>query len=80
MTKPPKITESTSVMRELAPYMHLGTQLTLSIVICGAAGWYADLHLATSPWLLLVGLVLGMVVGVLQFVRIVRRLDRKKTS
>jgi F0F1-type ATP synthase assembly protein I len=79
MTNAPKPSESTSVMQQLAPYMHLGTQLTLSIVMCGAAGWYADTRYGTEPWLLVVGLVLGMVVGVLQFIRTVRRLDRKNT-
>ncbi len=66
-------------MRQLAPYMHLGTQLAISIVMCGALGWYADRHAGTEPWLLVGGLVLGMVVGVMQFVRTVRRLDRKNT-
>ena len=43
------------------------------ITLCGA-GWLLDRWLGTKPWLLVVGIVLGAIVGFYQFVRLTSRL------
>lgn len=69
-----------SVMRQLAPYLALGTQLTVSVLVCGAMGWYLDEYLGTTPWWLLAGLLVGVAVGGWQFIRIVRKLDGRNRT
>ena len=61
------------VMRAVAPYMDIGW--TFVIAVGGGAwlGYKADAYLATKPWLLLLGAVLGMVVGFYRFFAVVLR-------
>ena len=42
--------------------------------LCGL-GWALDRWFGTSPWLLVIGLVLGAVVGFYQFVRLTSKLS-----
>lgn len=63
-------------MQQLAPYMNLGTQLTMPILVMGAVGWYADTKWHTAPTWLVVGMVCGIGLGGMQFIRTVRRLTR----
>ena len=54
--------ETRRTFRELAYYSSLGFQVALSIVIGLAAGVYLDRHVFdTTPWLTLIGLLLGIV-------------------
>ncbi|HRK04971.1 MAG TPA: AtpZ/AtpI family protein [Chlorobiota bacterium] len=69
-----------SVARQLAPYLALGSQLAASVLLPGGIGWYADKQLGTTPWLLVGGLVLGSVVGFVQFFRSVSQLTRSDTK
>ena len=43
------------------PYMGLGMQMVLTMVLFVAGGYYLDQWLGTEPWLLLAGALLGMV-------------------
>jgi F0F1-type ATP synthase assembly protein I len=43
-----------------------------AIVCFGAAGYLLDRWLDTAPWLLLTGLIVGMVVGFLVLLQLVR--------
>ncbi len=43
------------------PYMGLGMQMVLTMVLFVAGGHYLDRWLDTAPWLLLAGALLGMV-------------------
>ncbi len=63
-----------SVMRQLAPYMVLGTQLAAAVLVLGGAGWLIDDHFATDPWGLVIGLCVGSVVGFYQFLKNVQQL------
>lgn len=38
-------------------------------------GWLLDRWLATSPWLMIVGIVLGSALGLYEFIRITSKLD-----
>lgn len=64
----------TAVMQQVAPYMALGTQLSVTVLFLGGMGWLADNHWNSTPWGLIVGLCLGSVVGFVQFLRSVKRL------
>ena len=70
-------TSRSSIMRQLAPYMALGSQLTASILLLGGAGWLIDENAGTSPWGLIIGLTVGCVVGFYQFLRSVQRLLKR---
>jgi len=67
-------------MRQLAPYLSLGTQLAASVLVMGGLGWFADDYFGTTPWLLVVGLSLGSTVGLIQFLRAVTALSGRKTE
>lgn len=44
--------------------------------LCGV-GWLADRWLGTAPWLMVVGLVLGAVVGFYEFIRLTSMISDK---
>lgn len=64
-------------MKELAPYLGLGTQMTGLIVVSGGFGYWLDIQFNSPPVLLLVMLILGCIAGVTQFFRTVIRLHQK---
>ena len=49
--------------------------LFASVIALGGAGWALDKWLGTSPWLVVVGLVLGAIVGFYQFIRLTSKLS-----
>ena len=51
-----------------------GINLFASVIALAGLGWLLDRWLATAPWLLVAGVVLGAVVGFYQFVRITSKL------
>lgn len=48
--------------------------LFFSVASMTGVGWALDRWLGTSPWLLVVGIVLGAIVGFYQFVRLTSKL------
>lgn len=72
----PGMSEGT-IMRQLAPYLSLGTQLAATILLLGGAGWYADKYFGTTPWMLVGGLSMGSVVGMMQFLRSVSKFSER---
>jgi F0F1-type ATP synthase assembly protein I len=66
-----------SVIRQLAPYMVLGSQLAASVIVFGAIGWVVDEALQATPLYLAIGLSLGSVAGIVHFLRSVQRLGSK---
>lgn len=68
--------EDPSSWRALAELSTVGITLVLSTVIGLAAGYYADRWLGTSPWLLLLGLLLGIVAGFVGLFRAVKSSER----
>lgn len=69
-----------SVMRQLAPYLNLGTQLAATVLVLGGAGWLIDDRAATEPWGLVIGLSVGSVVGFVNFLRSVQQLLRRDSE
>ena len=70
---------SGSIMHQLAPYLTLGTQLTVTVLFLAGIGWLIDDNAGTSPWGLVVGSIMGCVIGFYQFLRSVQvLLDKEK--
>jgi F0F1-type ATP synthase assembly protein I len=65
-----------SSWRSLAPLAQLGTTLFACVAIGLALGYGADLLLDTRPWLLLVGLGLGIAAAGVNLYRAIRDLSR----
>lgn len=64
--------------RALSDYMGLGLQIAASFVFFVLLGYWADSQLGTSPLLLLVGVVIGMVGMSLLLMKVVRSANKKK--
>ena len=71
----PKLSQSTWLegIRTVGKYMDIG--LTFVVAICGGAlgGYWLDIHLKTTPWLFLVGALVGITAGFYHFFSIVLR-------
>jgi ATP synthase protein I len=71
---PPREPSSWKALAELST---VGMTLVISTVIGLAGGYYADRWLGTTPWLLLSGLILGIVAGFVNLFRSVSRAGRE---
>jgi ATP synthase protein I len=65
-----------SSWKALAELSSIGMTLVLATVIGLAGGYYLDRWLGTSPWLVMIGLGLGIVAGFVNFFRSVKRAER----
>ncbi len=63
--------EEPDSLAEALKYTQIGGMLVAPILGFGAIGYYLDRRLSTSPWLLLGGLILGMIGGFASFIRLV---------
>ena len=54
-------------MRRVAPYLNLGLTFAVTVGMGVAAGWWLDRWLNTSPYLLLGGILAGLIVAFLGF-------------
>jgi ATP synthase protein I len=64
--------------REVAPYLGLGLQLAVSILLFLLIGRWIDGKLGTEPWFLVIGAFLGGTAGMISFIRAVIRLEKKE--
>jgi F0F1-type ATP synthase assembly protein I len=55
-----------------------GITLFASIVFSMALGWFVDLMFGTSPWGIVSGIVLGSIIGFIQFFRITSQIIKDK--
>ena len=63
--------------KALGELSSVGLALVIATVIGLVGGYYADRLLGTSPWLLLLGLALGIAAGFVNLFRSVNRADRE---
>ena len=49
--------------------------LSSSIVSCLIVGWLLDRWLGTSPWLIVVGIIVGSVAGFMHLIRVMSRIS-----
>ena len=54
---------------DLGRYAGLGLSFVVTIALFGGFGWWLDGRLGSTPWLLIVGVVLGAVLGFVMIVR-----------
>ena len=67
----------TGTWKALADLSSIGITLVVATVIGLAGGYYADRWLGTTPWLTLIGLVLGIVAGFVNLFRSVAAAKRE---
>jgi ATP synthase protein I len=70
--------EKDGVMLSVAPYLTLGIQLAITVVVFFFIGKYADEYFGTKPWLMIVLILVGMVGGMVKFFRTVIELGKKE--
>ncbi|MFQ6607208.1 MAG: AtpZ/AtpI family protein [Fidelibacterota bacterium] len=58
------------IVRQSSPYMSASYMLIGSILGLGLLGYLLDQWLGTSPWILVGGLLLGVVVGIWELARV----------
>jgi len=58
------------IVRQAGPYMNASYMLLGSILGLGLLGYFLDQWLNTSPWLLVAGLLLGVVIGIWELARV----------
>jgi ATP synthase protein I len=60
---------------QTAQLVNLGTLLFACVAVGLAVGYFADRWIGTSPWLLLIGLALGIVAASVNFYRTIKTLN-----
>lgn len=65
-----------SSWRGIASYAQLGTTLFACVIVGLVGGYFADRWLGTQPWLLLVGLGLGIVAAAWNLYRVLVMMNR----
>ena len=60
---------------QTAQLVNLGTLLFACVAVGLAAGYFADRFIGTGPWLLLIGLGLGIVAAGVNFYRTIKTLN-----
>jgi ATP synthase protein I len=60
---------------QTAQLVNLGTLLFACVAVGLAAGYFADRFIGTSPWLLLIGLALGILAAGVNFYRTIKTLN-----
>jgi len=66
-----------SAWHGLAELTSIGMTMVLATVLGLAGGYYADRWLGTTPWLLLLGLGLGIAAGFVSMIRSVKAAERR---
>jgi len=67
-----------NVMRSFGPFLTLGIQLALSIVVFFFLGKWIDGLFNTSPWFMLGGLTIGGVGGMIKFITSATKLGQQQ--
>lgn len=67
-------------MSSAGPFLTLGLQLALSVVVMFFLGRWLDQKFGTDPWLMLCGLALGVVGGFVHFFRTAIALGKQEDT
>ena len=78
--KHPNTSGDPATLRSLGPYLTLGIQLALSVVVFFFVGKWLDGRLGTSPWLMLGGVVLGAVGGMIKFITTAMKMAQEQDA
>ena len=66
--------------RDFGPFLTLGLQLAITVVIFFLLGRWLDGKFGTSPWGMLVGLAIGIVGGFIRFFRTAIEMGNKSDA
>jgi F0F1-type ATP synthase assembly protein I len=66
------------VLREAAPYLGLGTALATTVGVLVALGFWLDGWMGTKPVIALLFGLLGVVIALVQFVKMAATLNQRK--
>ncbi|MDI6780237.1 MAG: AtpZ/AtpI family protein [Bacteroidota bacterium] len=66
--------------REAMPYLTIGIQMAAIVVILFFVGKWADEKLSTSPWLLLLGIFLGIGSSFYHFFKTIVEINKKSSN
>ena len=69
---------SRSWMTSVGPFLTLGLQLAISVVVMFFLGRWLDQKLGTEPWLMITGLALGVAGGFVYFFRTVIAIGKQE--
>lgn len=61
------------ILRQLIDASSVGLQLVISTFVGFAIGYFLDRFFKTSPWLTIIFLIIGIVAGFLELLRIARK-------
>ena len=56
----------------------LGTELTVAVMIGAVMGYALDHYLATKPWFLAIGIIMGGAAGCLNVYRVAKNISREE--
>jgi F0F1-type ATP synthase assembly protein I len=66
--------------RDAAPYLTLGIQLAITVVIFFLIGWWLDTRNNSSPMFQLLGVLVGSVGGMIKFLKSVTEMSKKEET
>lgn len=69
-----------SNLRGLGPYLTMGIQLAIPIIVFFFLGRWLDHRWNTSPWLMIGGIVLGGVGGMIKFISSAMKLGQQQDA
>ena len=64
-------------MQAAGPYLTLGLQLAITVVLFFFLGKYADDYFSTKPWLTIIGALFGCIGGLINFIRTVKEISAR---
>ena len=71
-------TPKSKVLAELGPYLHLGTQLTITVVLGVLAGWWLDGKFDTNPVFIITCSLLSVAVALYSFFKSIADAEKSK--
>jgi len=69
-----------NALRSAGPIFGSGIQLAATVVLMFFIGRWLDREFGTDPWLMLAGIFFGLGAGLYNFIKIVQRVEKKKTK
>lgn len=70
--------EGRGVFAEFGPYLTIGAQLALAVVIFFFLGQWLDGQFGTTPWLTILGSAAGITGGLIKFIRTAIRMGQRE--
>lgn len=70
--------EQKPLFKQLLEASSIGIQLVLSTFVGFAIGYFLDKMLGTSPWLTVIFLIIGIIAGFRELLRVARKQDGDK--